>query len=107
MYHFEFYFLRQRLFPVGTENRQRKSLSKIAGNGLGICDEAEIEIRQPNLVQKFNSSTTVEHLTSSRLVANTLLTAVFRPGDKKQLFAKQKNIAPVSVPESRWFKIRV
>jgi hypothetical protein len=28
----------------------------IGYNGLGICDVAEIEIRQPNLVQKFNSS---------------------------------------------------
>ena len=29
----------------------------IAANVLGICDVAAIEIRQPNLVQKFNSST--------------------------------------------------
>ena len=42
-------------------------------NGSGICDVAAIEARQPNLAQKFNSSTTVEHLTSSRHIANTLL----------------------------------
>jgi len=33
----------------------------ITANGLGICDVAVIEIRQLNLVQKFNSSTIVEH----------------------------------------------
>lgn len=44
-------------------------------NGLGICDGAEIEFRQPSFVLKLNRITEVEHLTSSRTIANTLLAA--------------------------------
>ena len=34
---------------------------------------AKIEILQRNLVQKFNGTTTVDHLTSSRHIVNTML----------------------------------
>jgi hypothetical protein len=48
-------------------------LYKILSNGLSICDVAEIEFRQSNLAQKLNSSTSVEPLTSSCHIENTLL----------------------------------
>jgi len=34
----------------------------MTANGLGICDVAEIDFLQLNLVQKFNSNTTVENM---------------------------------------------
>src|SRR5205085_8028754 len=40
---------------------------------VGSCDVAAIEICQPNLVPKFNSSTTVEHLPSSHYITITML----------------------------------
>jgi hypothetical protein len=43
--------------------------SSIATNVQQLCDGAAIEARQLNFAQKFNSSTTVEHLTSSRTIA--------------------------------------
>lgn len=49
---------------------------KIACNGLGICDGAVIEFRQLSFVLKLDRITEVEHLTSSRTIANTLLQAV-------------------------------
>jgi hypothetical protein len=42
----------------------------VFADGLSIGDVAQIEMRQPKLVQMFNSSTTVEHLTSSRHITN-------------------------------------
>lgn len=49
----------------------------MAANGLGICDGAVIVFRQPSFAIKLNRITEVEHLTSSRTIANTLLAAVF------------------------------
>jgi len=48
----------------------------MTANGSGICDVAAIEARQPGLAQKFNSSTTVEYLTSIRHFAKPLLAVV-------------------------------
>ena len=48
----------------------------LAYNGLGICDGAVIEFRQLSFVLKLDRITEVEHLTSSRTIANTLLQAV-------------------------------
>jgi len=51
-------------------------LFKLTANGLGICDGAVIEFRQLSFVLKLDRITEVEHLTSSRTIANTLLQAV-------------------------------
>jgi hypothetical protein len=45
----------------------------IVDNGSGICDVAAIEFRQPNIEQMLNRIISVEHLTSSRHIANTML----------------------------------
>jgi hypothetical protein len=47
----------------------------MAANGLGICDGAVIAFRQPSFALKLNRNSKVEHLTSSRTIANTLLAA--------------------------------
>jgi hypothetical protein len=41
--------------------------------GLGICNVAEFEAPQPSLAQKYNRDTIIEHLSSSRSIANTML----------------------------------
>lgn len=41
----------------------------MATNGLGIAAVGEFENRQPNLAQKFHSSTTVEVCTSAPIAA--------------------------------------
>ncbi|GAB3025631.1 hypothetical protein GCM10027051_32990 [Niabella terrae] len=46
-------------------------------NGLGICDGAEIAFRQPSFALKLNKIAKVEHLTSSRTMANTLYAVNF------------------------------
>ena len=48
----------------------------LAPNGLGICDGAVIAFRQPSFALKLHRITEVEHLTSSRTIANTMLAAV-------------------------------
>lgn len=57
----------------------------IAAYGLGICDGAVIVFRQLSFAPKINRITEVEHLTSSRTIANTLLATGF-------LFFKQFKI---------------
>jgi hypothetical protein len=48
---------------------------QMAAYGLGICDGAEIANRQPSFALKLDRNSEVEHLTSSRTIANTLLPA--------------------------------
>ena len=50
-------------------------MAKFTANGLGICDGAAIAFRQLSFALKLNRITEVEHLTSSRTIANTLLAA--------------------------------
>jgi len=45
----------------------------MTANGLGICDGAVIAFRQPSFALKLHRITKVEHLMSSRTIANTLL----------------------------------
>ncbi len=52
---------------------------KMTHNGLGICDGAEIANRQLSFALKLNRITEVEHLTSSRTIANTMLCDVLVP----------------------------
>ena len=69
--------------PASRSSDQREELSEAAGarspEGLhrppGICDGAAIAFRQPSFAIKLHRITKVEHLTSSRTIANTLLAA--------------------------------
>jgi len=48
----------------------------LAANGLGVFYGAAIEIRQLSFALKLNRITDAKHLTSSRIIANTMLAAV-------------------------------